>query len=319
MKKNRMITALAVFGALVSCETEDLQAPQENSVNRVEVETPEARFVNLPEFSKSNLTTTTSSKGETYGTEIYMAEYISADGAQAMGNTVFFNNRGNKQLGGDFVPELQFLSDGTTDVTFYVDQNRPSADLDVAETTMAINGAMNTWDRVQCSDLGMTEVPYDGRPTGLVSAIFGFGGSFDYVADVTHSGWLPGQFFDILEPGGSNFILGVTFTIIWTINGEPIDVDNNGKIDVAWREIYYNDAFPWAIGSTFDVETIALHEAGHGLSQGHFGKAFLSNGNGKVHFAPRAVMNAAYSGVQTAIMQTDNAGHCSNWGQWPNN
>ena len=261
----------------------------------------------------------TTSKGETYGTAIYMAEYITADGKEAMGNTVFFVDRGNKQLGGDFVPELQSLSDGTTDVTYYVDQNRPSLDLPVGATTMAIHSAMNTWDRVKCSNLGMTEIPYDGRPTGLVSAILGFGGSFDYVADVTHSGWLPGLFFEFLEPGGSNFILGVTFTIIWTIGGEPIDIDNNGKIDVAWREIYYNDNFPWALGSTFDVETIALHEAGHGLSQAHFGTAFLSNGNGKLHFAPRAVMNASYSGVQTAIRKTDNGGHCSNWGQWPQN
>ncbi len=64
---------------------------------------------------------------------------------------------------------------------------------------------------------------------------------------------------------------------------------------------------------------MALHEAGHGLSQAHFGKAFRSGGNGKLHFSPRAVMNATYSGVQTSIDQTDNAGHCSNWASWPNN
>jgi hypothetical protein len=88
---------------------------------------------------------------------------------------------------------------------------------------------------------------------------------------------------------------------------------------VAWREIYYNDAFLWRDGATYDVETIALHEAGHGLSQAHFGKAFADAGKGKLHFAPRAVMNAAYSGVQTEIDGTDKGGHCSIWGNWPNN
>ena len=220
-------------------------------------------------------------------------------------------------------PEIlcrRYLSDGTSDVSYYVDDNRPSADLAVAASTGAINNAMDTWNGVTCSELGMTNIPFDGRPTGFVSALFGFGGSFDYVADVVHNGWLPADFFDLLATGGSEFILGVTFTIIFTDeNGDPIDTDNNGKADVAWREIYYNDAFLWNIGSTFDVETIALHEAGHGLSQAHFGKAFLSNGNGNLHFSPRAVMNAAYSGVQTDIKQTDNAGHCSNWAQWPEN
>ena len=75
----------------------------------------------------------------------------------------------------------------------------------------------------------------------------------------------------------------------------------------------------WQIDANVNVETVALHEAGHGLSQGHFGKGFVTSSNGKLHFSPRAVMNAAYNGVQQDIDQTDNAGHCSIWGQWPNN
>jgi hypothetical protein len=30
-------------------------------------------------------------------------------------------------------------------------------------------------------------------------------------------------------------------------------------------------------------------------------------------------MNAGYTGIQTMIGKTDNAGHCSNWEQWPMN
>ena len=250
---------------------------------------------------------------------VLSAEYITAAESGRAGRTIIFSNVGNKQLTADFVPGLSL--DETDDVSYYIDQTRPSADLPVAVTSAAISRAMATWDGVSCSDLGMYRVPSDATvQTGFVSALFGFGGSFDYVADVVHAGWLPGAFFDLLAEDGSTFILGVTFTIQFTDEeGNPTDLDNNGKADVAWREIYYNDAFPWADGAHYDVETIALHEAGHGLSQGHFGKAFIDGGSGKLHFAPRAVMNAAYSGIQTTIGKTDNGGHCSNWGSWPNN
>ena len=294
--------ALAAF----SCE-------QDAVVETMEVTTPQPRFVELPTPNK-----TLGKSADGPAVEVYMAEYITVDGADEMGNVVFFNNRGNKQLGADFSPFA--LLDGTTDVTYYVDENRPSEDLPVDVTTAAIDRAMDTWDGVTCSELGMTKIPFDGRPTGYISAILGFGGSAAYVADVTHNGWLPALFFDFLAPNGSASILGVTFTLtlIDTETNLPLDSNNDGLADVAWREIYYNDRFAWNDGSTYDVETIALHEAGHGLSQAHFGKAFRTLANGKLHFAPRAVMNATYSGVQTDIDKTDNAGHCSNWANWPN-
>ncbi len=252
------------------------------------------------------------------GFAILMAEYFTSGEGDEMGRTVIFSNRGNKQLSADFVPNPSLSLDGSTDISYYVDENRPSTDLPVSTSSEAIYRAMSTWDGITCSELGINPVPYDGRPTGFVAAIFGFGGSFEYVADVVHAGWLPRSFFDLLAPGGGDFILGVTFTIIFTDNeGNPIDTDNNKKIDVAFREIYYNDNFTWNDGSTYDVETVALHEAGHGLSQAHFGEAFVNEGG--LHFSPRAVMNAAYSGVQTRITKTDNAGHCSNWAQWPRN
>lgn len=278
----------------------------------VQLEEQSARYVDISEYTNSN------GRSDDGNYAILSAEYITSGDGEEMGNTVFFQNLGNKQLGGDFVPGLAL--DGTDNVSYYVDEDRPSDDLSVGASTAAIDRSMDTWDAVTCSELGMTKFAYDGRATGFIAAILGFGGSTNYVADVTHNGWMPASFFDFLAPGGSNFILGVTFTIVFTDGaGNLIDTDNNKKYDVAWREIYYNDNFPWNDGSTFDVETVSLHEAGHGLSQGHFGKAFRTISNGKLHFSPRAVMNAAYSGVQTDISQTDNAGHCSNWSQWANN
>jgi len=131
-------------------------------------------------------------------------------------------------------------------------------------------------------------------------------------------------FFDAIAPGGSSFILGVTFTFIWidpSLPGTPpTDIDNNGRDDTAFREIYYNDAFDWYDDGTinFDVESVAFHEAGHGLSQAHFGKVFLDN-KGNMKFAPKAAMNAVYAAPQQSPLGTDNGGPCSIWAQWPNN
>ena len=126
-------------------------------------------------------------------------------------------------------------------------------------------------------------------------------------------------FFDLLAPGGSDYILGVTFTFIIVIEDEIVDQDQNGKADVFFREIYYNDKFSWNKDDGIDVETVALHEAGHGLSQGHFGKVFGTDNNPKIHFAPRDVMNASYSGVQTAIENTYSEQDFVDWRHWPNN
>ena len=247
---------------------------------------------------------------------VFSAEYITSGESDQIGRTIIFMNVGNKQLTADFVPGLSL--DGTDAVSYYIDENRPSRDLNTAQSSGAIIRAMSTWEGVTCSQLGMYQVPFNNRSaTGFISELYGFRGSFNYVADLVHAGWLGARFFDMLAPEGSTYILGVTFTIIFTDdNGTPTDIDRNGKHDVAWREIYYNDAFAWADGNHFDVETVALHEAGHGLSQGHFGSAFYDGGAGQLHFSPRAVMNAAYSGIQTQITETDNAGHCSNWGDW---
>lgn len=256
---------------------------------------------------------------------LYMAEYITAENSGEVGNTVFFSHRGNKEIKADFVSNSIYLdySDGTNDITYYVDNKRPSKDVDVQDSNAAIDRAMNTWDEITCSKLGITERDFDDKiNTGVVAGSLGFGPKVDpindWVADVVHAGWLPPEFFDFLAPGGSHFILGVTFSFIIVLNDQIIDEDNNGKPDIWFREIYYNDYYSWNNGSSMDVETVALHEAGHGLSQAHFGKAFRTSANQKVDFVPRAVMNAGYTGIQTSFEKTDNGGQSSNWGESPN-
>ncbi|NJB86736.1 hypothetical protein GGR26_002513 [Lewinella marina] len=294
------VLSLSLFA--LSCE-------QESTVETMAIDTPEVVYADLPTPSGK---LGKSADGARY--EVVMAEYITAGDSDEMGNTVLFNHRGKNQLDYDFAPGMS--GDGTDAISYYIDDTRPSQDLTVDMSTAAVNRAMTTWEDATCSDLNMFQIPADGRPTGYIAKLLGYGGSYEYVADVVHNGWLPGAFFEQLFGRSGRSVLGVTFTLLHVdADGNFVDTNNDNKPDVAWREIYYNDRFNWA--TSIDIETVALHEAGHGLSQGHFGKAFR-NKNGQVHFSPRAVMNAAYSGLQTEVDGTDKAGHCSIWGNWPN-
>lgn len=245
---------------------------------------------------------------------LHSAEYLTKDDSAEIGQTVFFNNR-TKQLGAHFVPGDPRRG-GRANITYIVDQAEGAIDgLTVTQTTAAIDRAMATWNGVNCSTIPITKLPdIPGLDIGLVETQLGQTGGPFLLADITHAGWLPASAL----PAN---VIGVTFTFIFIdpATGAPTDIDNNGKADVAFREILYNDRFVWSINGNIDVQTVALHESGHGLSQNHFGKAFGTDANGKIHFAPLAVMNAAYSGVQQDLKGTDNGGHCSIWGSWPNN
>lgn len=256
--------------------------------------------------------------------QVAVIEYLTSGDGDEIGRTVFFSDRGNKMLGSDWVPGDPRRGGGT-DITWIIDEFDFTLDVSsVAVSSAAITRAMDTWQAETCSDIPLTSKGTTASDAGVIQWIFGFGGSppFPIPADVVHAGWLPGAFFDILAPGGGSFILAVTFTSIWVdvsdpANIIPTDIDHNFRTDTASREIYYNDNFPWADGNHFDIETVALHEVGHGLSQGHFGEVFLSPGNNRLHFDPRAVMNASYSGIQTELTGTDAGGHCANWASWP--
>lgn len=255
---------------------------------------------------------------------VAMAEYVTVPG-QEMGNTVFANDVGNKQLGFDFVPgdaRRTWSAAGGNAITYAIDSTGDAVPLagvlTGAATTAAIVRGHDSWEALACSNLGQSQNPDFGIDIGVVAFINGLGGSPFVFADVQHAGWR-----DINFGGGT---LGVTFTFGFTSGGVFTDIDNNGKLDAAFREIYYDpidsSGVPrvWADDgvTNFDVETVALHEVGHGLSQGHFGKVFLDN-NGVLKFAPEAVMNAVYVGPRQGLLGTDNGGHCSNWGEWPNN
>jgi len=251
--------------------------------------------------------------GESF--RIAKVEFLTHD---EVGPTVYANDR-EHQLDSHWIPydPNRF---GTRDIYWAVDQVDQTADVLWADTLGAIGRAMDTWNTVPCATIPLVEVNDYGLDLGYVQYLVGMGGVPGWLADITHAGWLPGIFFDIIGgPGGSDSILGATFTFIWidTETGEPTDLDDNGKEDVAFKEIYYNDEFNWGVDIRyFDIETVVAHEVGHGLSLGHFGKIFRTP-NGKLHFAPRALMNALYYDILHGLLGTDNGSFCSIWASWP--
>ena len=306
-------TGIALTLALTACE-----APQTSATD---VEASPALTAAMDAGAPNPLDAANASL-EVAGSDYRIAyvEYYTDPASGQSGNIIIANNRGNKRLSLDFIPDDPRRGgvDGDPNtIDFWIDQTQGAtkSGLSTAATSGAIGRAMTTWDKEQCSELNANLVGI-GVDIGLVQNILGFGGG-PAVSDVMHAGWLPGAFFDFLAPGGSNFILGATFTLTF-VSG---DLDGDGAADLAAREIYYNDAFSWADdgASDIDVETVALHEAGHGLSQAHFGKIAINPNSGKVTFSPRAVMNASYSGVQRSLSGTDGGGHCGSWGNWPQN
>jgi len=256
-------------------------------------------------------------------------EWVTRDNADEAGQIVFAKDRGNKQLDFHFVPNDPRRGEGT-EITYLVDQSdgatHTGTPLNNAATEAAIDREMHTWETTTtCSKFPIIKVRDSGADPDLIDGIvFGdpslIGTPF---ADITHAGWYPAEFFDAVAPGGSTSILAATFTFFFTDDGvNPTDINHDGKGDAAFRETYYNDAFEWGINtdnsSAIDVETVALHESGHGLSQAHFGKIFATLSNSRLHFAPQAVMNAAISIQKHSLLGSDKGGHCSIWGNWPN-
>lgn len=255
------------------------------------------------------------------GYRLAVAEFLTQDGAEAAGTTILQKDLGNKQLSADFVPRdprrtgWSGLFGSTDDISYAIDQTTdavPTGNLvSAAAATAAIVRGMDSWDAASCSTLPLTRNSDFGLDVGLVAFQLSGGaiGSPFVFADVQHAGWR-----DLNFAGG---VLGVTFTFVFTDNGVATDIDNNKKADVAFREIYYDPSWVWRIDGNIDIESVAAHEAGHGLSQAHFGNIVQRN-DGSFDASPRAVMNAFYNGPFAALAGTDLGGHCSNWAAWPN-
>ena len=139
--------------------------------------------------------------------------------------------------------------------------------------------------------------------------------------DINTVGFVPGALFDaVFGPGASTSVLGVTIPFVFIdANGDPTDIDADGNADLAFAEIWYNADFRWTTsgtGSDIDIETVALHENGHALGLGHFGKIAVNTSSGKLQVSPRAVMNAIVLGTLRQPLGTDNGSFCQVWAAW---
>lgn len=314
-----LVRTAAVASVLVfaACGSESTTEPEE--FDGIAVETAlmtteaEAGLYNMIESVNAAL----AESGQAY--RVGMVEYLSGD---AMGGTVIAKDVGNKQLGFDFVADDTrrewdvFTTGSPNNLTYALDRTSdaapPLGGVSGADSNAAIDRAMATWSQQQCSDMTITAAPDYGVDLGVIAFLFGLGGSPFTVADLHHTGYT-----DIDFAGG---VLGATFTFGFTdVNGNFTDINGDGRFDTAFREIYYDPSWTWADdgSSNFDIETVALHEAGHGLSRAHFGTVRIKN-DGQLQASPRAVMNALYGGPLRDLLGPDNGGHCSDWGNWPN-
>lgn len=254
---------------------------------------------------------------------------LSRHGVLWQGKTTLIANDRTHQFSSLFVENDPRRPSGSA-ITYLVDQSDGSAFsitaggqvivLSNAVTEAAIDAGMNRWRvQTQCPGPAIVKVADTGADPDLADFFISGDGSLlgTPFADITHAGWLPGTFFDLLLPNGSAIILGVTFTFQFIdLAGNPTDIDRNGLPDAAFREIYYNAAFPWTNSASnpfsVDIESVATHEAGHAFGLGHFGKVFIDN-QGAVKFAPLAIMNGVYVIPFREVTGSDRASFCSIW------
>jgi hypothetical protein len=193
-----------------------------------------------------------------------------------------------------------------------------------------IDAAMSTWNNsTACSRLPIIKrVDDETVNPNFVLQLF-FGTALDerpanpFAADIVNTGFLPYSIFQaVFGTVDAPFVLAVCWTLTFVDdNGNPLDSDRDGYVDTALKEVWYNDGFAWSstgAGNTIDVQTVALHENGHALEMGHFGKIFETSANSKLHFSPKTIMNASYSGVQRQLDGSALGAHCSIFGSWPN-
>jgi len=316
--KNLACVVLLILGA-AACQNDEIQtsedlksfSPMEAYIGDTGLKSATSQLAITPEYL-DEINEGLATAGQTY--RVIMAEYYTAAGSGEIGQLVLAKHVGNKQLSFDFVPNdarRSWSGPSQNEITYAIDQTGDAVPLwgglSKEETTNAIVRGTNTWDDLTCSDLGLSFIPTSpGEDIGVA------GGSPFIFADIQHAGFG----FD-LGPG----VLGVTFTFGFIEGGEWTDIDDNGKFDVAFREIYYSSSWVWVDGedSGIDVESVALHEIGHGLSQAHFGRIVINEKKLTLKASPRAVMNALYLEPFRELKGSDIGGHCSIWAEWPHN
>ena len=279
------------------------------------------QFKSVPDIKKVN--TQLAERG--LNIRLAYAETVTSGNSEqpAKGKIIFENDR-RLRLNAQWVPgDPRRSSDGNTlnYITWGPFATANFGTDDAINGIPAIDASFDTWDAADNS----SKLIITKRPTTAENPSIILGGN-PFLADISQVGFLPGQLFDIvLEPGARENVLGVTFTFVWVDqNDNPTDINNDGYNDVALKEVWYNDDFLWTdagnSGGAIDIETVALHENGHALGFGHFGKISITGLNApnlRLHVSPRAVMNAIILGTQRELLGTDLSSYQSIYGDWP--
>jgi len=264
---------------------------------------------------------------------------IAADGWNGVTSTVLIADDRYRGIGGEWV-KGDPRRGGRMGVTYAFGSNTAIAPttrdpnganvrlVSAADQSASIDEGMQAWARIGCSAQPITRVavPAGTDPDILDQLVRGQAPSQNYArpADIVHSGWQPASWFRTLAGGVSgNSIIGVTLSYGFTnAQGAYTDIDRNGKADLWFSELYYNDRFYWGNGAANVVDTysIVAHEAGHALGVGHFGKVFVTKSDAAdgiaiadVKYAPYALMNAVYVTGRSAFTGTDQSSFCSIW------
>ena len=205
-----------------------------------------------------------------------------------------------------------------------------------AELDGLIEESMQAWRDRRCADTPIERVAVAAGtdPDQLDDLFLGRpspSATYAQPADIVQAGWQPAEFFDAVRPGGSDAILGITFTFVFVEDQNtpdpsddvPTDINGDGRLDTALAEIYYNPSFIWTTRgapNTVDFYSVITHETGHGLSLAHFGKVFITKKDDAdgpqiddFKFAPKALMNAVYVTGRDEIVGSDNAAFCQVW------
>jgi hypothetical protein len=252
---------------------------------------------------------------------------VFGDSAGWTGVTTLIANNRTHVVDAQFVAGDERRHEGS-DITYVVDQSdgqplsrNPTTGavftLENSVTEPAIDASMLTWQNSPaCISVPVTKLADNGGNIDLIDDLVLGGPVGTPTADITHGGWLAPLFFNRIAANGSTFILGITFTFVFIDDdGNPTDVDHDGRADVAFREIYYNRGFAWStVDGTrnVDIQSVVTHEAGHAFGLDHFGKVFIDN-RGVIKYAPRAIMNAVYVSPFRELTGTDNSSFCQLW------
>ncbi|MGH7539387.1 MAG: hypothetical protein ACRELC_00135, partial [Gemmatimonadota bacterium] len=180
----------------------------------------------------------------------FAVEYLTSGENAEVGRDVVFKDVGNKHLTfgpgfpeADLVPgdarRVWDVPDFNT-ITYALDQVDPEtvSGLPIGATSAAIDRAMDIWDAQTCSGgLSIERNPDFGLDIGVLAfQVFGgapgLGSPFVF-ADVQHAGWELG-----FAVAPNTIAFTVTFAFVDGM-GNLTDLDGNGRIDVAFREIYY--------------------------------------------------------------------------------